>query len=176
MTGGAAPYLDLPATAANDRSARGYGEGRYRGDHLVYGEVEYRGALTKGGLLGFVAFLNTTTIGSQETGERAVRLVCARRRDGIARAVEQAVQDQPVHRLRLGQTGLARILPGHPGSVLDNVLRVPAPAGAWYAAPAVPCAIVPLNSQHLPRRARNGTWRDGGSGLVEASSRPRQGD
>ena len=70
VTGGAAPYLDLPATAANDRSARGYGEGRYRGDHLVYGEVEYRGALTKGGLLGFVAFLNTTTIASQDTGER----------------------------------------------------------------------------------------------------------
>ena len=70
VTGGTAPYLDLPATAANDRSARGYGEGRYRGDHLVYGEVEYRGAITKGGLLGFVAFLNTTTIASQDTGER----------------------------------------------------------------------------------------------------------
>jgi outer membrane protein assembly factor BamA len=70
VTSGAAPYLDLPATAANDRSARGYGEGRYRGDHLLYGEVEYRGALTKGGLLGFVAFLNTTTIGSRETGEK----------------------------------------------------------------------------------------------------------
>jgi hypothetical protein len=70
VTSGTAPYLDLPATAANDRSARGYGEGRYRGEHLLYGEMEYRGAITKGGLLGFVAFLNTTTIASQETGER----------------------------------------------------------------------------------------------------------
>jgi outer membrane protein assembly factor BamA len=70
VTGGTAPFLDLPATAANDRSARGYGEGRYRGDHLLYGEVEYRGALTKGGLLGFVAFFNTTTIASQDTGEK----------------------------------------------------------------------------------------------------------
>ena len=32
--------------------------------------MEYRGALTKNGLLGFVAFLNTTTVDSQETGER----------------------------------------------------------------------------------------------------------
>jgi hypothetical protein len=67
---GAAPYLDLPATAANDRSARGYGEGRYRGEHLLYGEMEYRSTVTPGGLLGFVAFLNTTTVGSQETSER----------------------------------------------------------------------------------------------------------
>jgi outer membrane protein assembly factor BamA len=70
VTGGVAPYLDLPSTASNERSARGYSEGRYRGDHLVYGEMEYRGTITRGGLLGFVAFVNTTTIGSQETGEK----------------------------------------------------------------------------------------------------------
>jgi len=70
VTGGTAPYLDLPATAGNDRSARGYGEGRYRGERLVYGEVEYRGALTRSGLLGFVAFLNTTTVDNRETGEK----------------------------------------------------------------------------------------------------------
>jgi outer membrane protein assembly factor BamA len=69
VTHGTAPYLDLPATAANERSARGYGEGRYRGERLLYGEMEYRSALTKSGLLGFVAFLNTTTVSSQETGE-----------------------------------------------------------------------------------------------------------
>jgi len=70
VTQGTAPYLDLPATAANERSARGYGEGRYRGERLLYGEMEYRSALTKSGLLGFVAFLNTTTVSSQETGEK----------------------------------------------------------------------------------------------------------
>ena len=31
-------------------------------------EVEYRGALTRSGLLGFVAFLNTSTIASAQTG------------------------------------------------------------------------------------------------------------
>jgi len=66
VTGGTPPYLDLPATAgdAYGRSARGYGEGRYRGNQLMYGEVEYRQTLTRNGLLGFVTFLNTTTIDS----------------------------------------------------------------------------------------------------------------
>ena len=72
VTGGTAPYLDLPATASDSygRSARGYGEGRYRGDHLLYGEVEFRDTLTRNGLLGYVAFLNTTTIDSDAPGQR----------------------------------------------------------------------------------------------------------
>ena len=68
VTGGAAPYLDLPTTGGDARSGRGYTEGRYRGERLVYGEVEYRGTLTRSGLLGFVAFVNTSTIASTETG------------------------------------------------------------------------------------------------------------
>jgi hypothetical protein len=75
VTHGTAPYLELPATAANERSARGYGEGRYRGEHLLYGEIEYRRVLTTSGLLGMVAFLNTTTVDSQETGERLFQAV-----------------------------------------------------------------------------------------------------
>jgi hypothetical protein len=71
VTGGTAPYLDLPATASDayGRSARGYGEGRYRGNHLLYGEVEFRDTLTSNGLLGYVAFLNTTAIDSGAPGE-----------------------------------------------------------------------------------------------------------
>jgi Omp85 superfamily domain len=61
---GAAPYLDLPATGTDTygRSGRGYSEGQFRGERLAYGEIEYRGALTRNGLLGMVAFLNTTTV------------------------------------------------------------------------------------------------------------------
>jgi len=72
VVGGTAPYLDLPTSAGDTygRSARGYSEGRYRGEHLAYGEVEYRNTLTQNGLLGFVAFLNTTTIGSVDAGTR----------------------------------------------------------------------------------------------------------
>jgi len=72
VTGGTPPYLDLPATAGDSygRSARGYGEGRYRGNQLMYGEVEYRQTLTRNGLLGFVTFLNTTTIDSDSSTDR----------------------------------------------------------------------------------------------------------
>jgi hypothetical protein len=72
VTGGTPPYLDLPATAGDSygRSARGYGEGRYRGDQLMYGEVEYRQTLTRNGLVGFVTFFNTTTIDSDSPADR----------------------------------------------------------------------------------------------------------
>jgi len=70
VTGGVAPYFDLPTTGGDVRSGRGYAEGRYRGEHLMYGEVEYRGSLTPSGVLGFVAFVNSSTIGSVETGTR----------------------------------------------------------------------------------------------------------
>jgi hypothetical protein len=64
VTGGTPPYFDLPETSgdAYGRSARGYAEGRYRGERLLYGEVEFRDTLTRNGLIGYVAFLNTTTI------------------------------------------------------------------------------------------------------------------
>jgi hypothetical protein len=68
VVSGTAPYLDLPATGSDGRSARGYSDGRYRGQHLVYGEMEYRGTITRNGLLGFVAFANTTTVNNADEG------------------------------------------------------------------------------------------------------------
>ena len=70
VTNGTAPYFDLPTTGGDGRSARGYSEGRYRGNHLAYGEVEYRGTLTSNGLLGMVAFVNTTTIDNAVAGQK----------------------------------------------------------------------------------------------------------
>ena len=71
ITSGTAPYLSLPATGGDElgRSARGYEEGRFRGEQLVYAEAEYRGLLTKNGFLGMAAFLNVTTIGNKATGD-----------------------------------------------------------------------------------------------------------
>jgi len=64
VTGGVAPYFDLPSIADDTygRSARGYTTGRYRGPHLVYGEVEYRAALMRNKLLGGVLFANATAV------------------------------------------------------------------------------------------------------------------
>jgi hypothetical protein len=72
VVGGVAPFFDLPATAGDPygRSARGYAEGQFRGERLAYGEVEYRGTLTRNGLLGMVAFLNTTTVTNLDIDER----------------------------------------------------------------------------------------------------------
>lgn len=70
VTGGTAPYLDLPESGGDGRSARGYGEGRFRGERMLYGEMEYRGTVTPNGLLGVVAFLNATTVDSVETHEK----------------------------------------------------------------------------------------------------------
>lgn len=72
VTGGNVPYFDLPEISgdAYGRSARGYSEGRYRGDSLMYGEIEYRDTLTRNGLLGYVLFANTTTLAGGSTNER----------------------------------------------------------------------------------------------------------
>jgi outer membrane protein assembly factor BamA len=58
------PYLILPATAYDQRSrsARGYTQGRFRGNNLLYGEAEYRFPISScGGIWGGVVFLNATT-------------------------------------------------------------------------------------------------------------------
>jgi len=58
------PYLILPATAYDQRSrsARGYTQGRFRGNNLLYGEAEYRFPISQcSGLWGGVLFVNATT-------------------------------------------------------------------------------------------------------------------
>jgi hypothetical protein len=54
VTGGEAPYFDLPATSLDTygRSGRGYIQGRFRGQRLAYGELEYRWTVKRNGLLG----------------------------------------------------------------------------------------------------------------------------
>jgi len=71
VTGGEAPYFDLPATSMDTygRSGRGYVEGRFRGQRLAYGELEYRWTVKQNGLLGLVAFVNTETLSDEDAGE-----------------------------------------------------------------------------------------------------------
>ena len=63
------PYMILPATAYDQRgrSARGYTQGRFRGNNLMYGEAEYRFPISQcGGILGGVLFVNATTASSPQ--------------------------------------------------------------------------------------------------------------
>lgn len=57
---GHAPYLDLPSTGwdITNNTGRGYIQGRYRSNKMLYFETEYRFVLTRNGLLGAVVFVN----------------------------------------------------------------------------------------------------------------------
>ena len=70
FTLGQPPYLDLPAIGwdYNNRSGRGYAQGRIRARDIVYGEAEYRMALSRDGLFGAVAFLNITSSSDAVSG------------------------------------------------------------------------------------------------------------
>ena len=120
VTDGVAPYLDLPSIGADTygRTGRGYEEGRFRGERLLYGEVEYRATLTKqrparhGGV-------RQHHHGEQPAGRPAdLRQLRPGRGRRPARPVQQAGEDQPLRRLRLRRGRIARPLPGAPGSVL----------------------------------------------------------
>lgn len=71
LAGGSAPYMTLPAANydTRNRSARAYVQGRYRGEELVYGELEYRFPISPcTGVLGGVLFVNGITTSNRETG------------------------------------------------------------------------------------------------------------
>jgi len=64
VTSGQVPYMDLPAVGWDQfgRSGRAYTQGRFRGQQLMYGEIEYRFPLQKKKeMFGGVIFVNTTT-------------------------------------------------------------------------------------------------------------------
>lgn len=64
VTSGHVPYLDLPAVGWDQfgRSGRAYPQGRFRGQNVVYGEVEYRVPLQRNKeTFGAVVFANGTT-------------------------------------------------------------------------------------------------------------------
>ena len=69
FTRGNVPYLDLPSTGGDmyNNAGRGYVVGRYRGREMLYLEAAYRYGLTKNGLLGAVAFVNTESFSEYTT-------------------------------------------------------------------------------------------------------------
>jgi hypothetical protein len=68
---GHVPYFELWATGFDqmNSSGRGYIQGRWRGENLVYGEVEYRFPITRcSQALGGVLFVNASTASSKDQG------------------------------------------------------------------------------------------------------------
>ena len=72
QTSGNLPYLDLPAVGWDQfgRSGRGYTQGRFRGQNLMYSELEYRvhllGTKKNSDFLGAVVFVNATTASNKD--------------------------------------------------------------------------------------------------------------
>lgn len=69
VTSGNSPYLDLPALGWDQfgRSGRAYTQGRFRGQNLIYNELEYRVPLQKNKeTLGAVVFVNGTTASNKD--------------------------------------------------------------------------------------------------------------
>lgn len=71
---GTLPYMDLPALGEDQygKSGRGYSQGRFRGQNLVYGEVEYRRHLLASknnpDFLGMIVFANAVTASNKDAG------------------------------------------------------------------------------------------------------------
>ena len=67
--GGKPPYLLLPSTGGDpaSNSGRGYIQGRYRGNNMLYAEGEYRFVITHNELLGGVLFANAQSLTDQTT-------------------------------------------------------------------------------------------------------------
>ncbi len=68
LTSGNLPYLALPSITWDmyNRSGRGYVQGRFRGESMVYAETEYRFPISRSGIFGGVLFLNATTANSTD--------------------------------------------------------------------------------------------------------------
>jgi hypothetical protein len=52
------------------RTGRGFAEYRFRGEKLLYAEVEYCATLTQNGFFGMVFFANETTVSNSASGKR----------------------------------------------------------------------------------------------------------
>jgi hypothetical protein len=77
VTSGHVPYLALPAITWDtyNRSGRGYIQGRFRGENMLYGESEYRFRLSRDGLFGGVVFVNCTTASNPFTEQKVLNSI-----------------------------------------------------------------------------------------------------
>jgi hypothetical protein len=71
LTVGHAPYMELPSIGwdRDQTLGRGYGQGRLRGNQMLYLEGEERAPLTPNGLLGVTFFLNVSAFSDPSTNQ-----------------------------------------------------------------------------------------------------------
>lgn len=69
--GGKPPFFDLPNTGGDtyNNSGRGFIQGRFRDNQMLYLETEFRYVITRNGLLGGVLFANSQSFSRKLSGE-----------------------------------------------------------------------------------------------------------
>ncbi len=72
IASGKAPYMMLPASGWDTYggSARGFPQGRFRGQELMYFETEYRQNISRNGLWGFVLYANTVSTSNAANNQK----------------------------------------------------------------------------------------------------------
>lgn len=78
LVSGDVPYMNLPSLGWDmfGRTGRGYAQGRFRGESMVYSEAEYRFPLQKNKeTFGGTVFVNAASFNSKTTGEKILEQV-----------------------------------------------------------------------------------------------------
>lgn len=78
VVSGDVPYMNLPSIGWDmfGRTGRGYAQGRFRGESMVYSEAEYRFPLQKNKeTFGGTVFVNAASFNSKTTGEKIMEQV-----------------------------------------------------------------------------------------------------
>lgn len=80
LVSGVLPYMNLPSIGYDmfGRSGRGYAQGRFRGESMLYSEAEYRFPLQKNKeTFGGTLFFNASSFGSKMTNEKLLEKINA---------------------------------------------------------------------------------------------------
>jgi outer membrane protein assembly factor BamA len=77
LVSGKLPYLNLPAIGwdQNSRSGKGYIQGLFRGNNLLYLETEYRFPITKNQMISGTVFANATSTSSADKNLRLLESI-----------------------------------------------------------------------------------------------------
>jgi len=111
VTSGAVPYMNLPAIGWDQygKSGEGYIQGRFRGEALLFGEIEYRrhlfGIKNYPNLLGMVVFANMTTADSKENNINLFKFVDPAFGTGLRVSVSTVVRMNAVLDYAIGLNG-----------------------------------------------------------------------
>ncbi len=111
LTGGKLPYLAMPSIAWDtyNRSGRGYIQGRFRGEDMLYSEAEYRFPITQNRLLGGVLFVNGTSASSRLSRQPVLHTVAIGYGAGLRLKMSKKNRTNITMDIGLGQKGSSGI-------------------------------------------------------------------